>query len=1056
MSWKPHAEALLRGGIRAVALDEQRIRAALDRLRQYPDLVEEQAVPTLQGHLGLESPPRRVNAGGVDGRATKAWESLRASDQEELSALVLELSAAEGEVAQRDALARLARKMPGALLRDEGLRRALSGGADGSDPDRGGDVGSKRWLGVAALCFVGALVGRAATQPRIDVDPPELRAQVREGSAVQGKVVHVEGRLVEEDLVTLTVAGRPVTPRPEGRPGSYVFDAEVTLGAMGPQEVPVEAVDGGGRKTTLTLHVERQPFPIEIVLSEPRAAVRGGPTRVAGQVRAEVEVSAVTVGGERLPLDSDGSFHGQVQLPEHTAKATLRLEAHGPEARGALDVEVLVDRDVPQLAVQPHEALTWGAVHEVPLRVVDASPWATVEVLAGGKAAPRRVVTGRVERLDVEVAPGTHTLELAATDPAGNRGAVVRVEVTRKEPSPHLARFARKGEPSTFELDEDLVIAAGDALVIPPGATLVVGQGRTVRVRGRLLAPGTESQPITIKGARWRGIVLEGALASATLRHTTVEGSVSNESGGALSLAHGGRLVVDHCTFADNNSAAHGGAIALLGTRDAPAQAELAHTTFRGNFAGRSGGAVAVGGGARAALTGCVFERNTAQDRGGGLLVGGWALPAEATVERCRFVLGGAGSGGGVAAAGNGRLELREAHVESNRARRYGGGVHASGTQREPARVEVSGGRFLHNEAATSGGGLMVHEFASGALKGAVFEDNRCQSFGGGVLIVGNQAAPGELTLEDVQFVGNRAADGGGLNANFFSRVRARSCVFLRNVASGWGGGVCGVGHSRGASLLALVGCSFKDNSTKQPYHGEDVRVAANVAFDPADLIGSRVPVERASLAAGVAAPARGAQGASAQPAAGQGARPAAGQPGKPVPAAVRPERAAEPTPAREEVPPPPAVEGLVAKVDDDYGRALAHFVHAAARKDYSALRDRSQSGSQSSNSQSWTSKVELPGAEGARIWDARGRHYATVTLRNTVPAEEARDAFDQAAARLRTHLAPGWHESTHERPGGARITVWTLPKPHVVIRLSLTVYKLKDGARASVLLFFN
>jgi hypothetical protein len=1075
MSWKPYAQALLRGGVRGMTLGGGAAKAVADLVRKYDDVVEEQAVPSIQGYIGSDLPPRGIRGaipvGGAEQLAAAAWADVRAGDQEDLTQQVQELLAASDEESQRRVMNRLARKMPTALMRHEPLRRLLTGSGGGGSAGGGsaGGVGLKVMAGIGCLGFVGALLGYVGTQPKIDRQAPRVTLSVEGGGSVRGRSVEISGVIDELNLVEVSVDGVTV-PTEEPKPARYTFKTRVELKTLGKRTIEIVARDNKDLVTKQSVEIERLPFPIQLSLSEPRHAVRGGPTRVKGRATCEAKIASVTINGERLRLAADGTFSGEVQLPATSSRQHLRIEASGPQALGTLEETILIDHDAPKLEVQPHDALTWSAHYELPLKAIDASPWVSVELLSGGTARPHRTKTQVVDHLPIEIPFGKTTLRLRATDPAGNQGAVIEVEVERKKPSPHLQKFALGG--NRFKITSDLKIPPHDALVLPPGAAIEIAKGKAILIRGTLLAPGTSEARITLEGDAWLGITLVGGAAKADLRYTTISGG-RKERGGALAITGGGQLRAVECVFDNNMASKSGGALHVRGTVGRPGVVDLEHVRFEHNHSGGEGGAINFNTLSRGTLADCTFERNDSQSFGGAVVAIGAQGPTstEVTIREGRFLLNRSAWGGGLQVGRNARVRLVGGHFESNQASKYGGGAYMRGrSESQRARLVMDGTRFVHNRAV-SGGGLHVHSFAEARLKGGVFERNTATRYGGGVMILGSKGYLNAVDLKGVHFDSNTAHSGGGLNANYFSATRVDGCVFVRNQApQGWGGGVCVVGKDTEPSRFDLVGCRFKGNVSKR-LHGEDVRVASNVLFDPQHLVASGVRHNRSSTAASVH-PARPTdshtpahvKAARRPPVTPPPARPKASpsspkaSPSSPKASPSSPKaspgEAREPFHAKKRIPDPPPTRGMIINIEDDFGRALAHYIAAAANKDYHALRDRPYGGSH--RRKSYTSKIQFPDAVSVRIWDTGRKHYTSVTINNTAPDDEAHEAFDATVDRLAGHLSKKWRRADNERKSGSRITVFAHPNPPVVIRVTYMRFKTRKGMRSSVMVFFH
>jgi hypothetical protein len=81
---------------------------------------------------------------------------------------------------------------------------------------------------------------------------------------------------------------------------------------------------------------------------------------------------------------------------------------------------------------------------------------------------------------------------------------------------------------SPFAITDDLIVPPGVTLTIPAGATLRMMPNRNIRVQGALVVAGTASQPVTItsrSGEPWGGISFENPTAPSTLAHLVIRGA---------------------------------------------------------------------------------------------------------------------------------------------------------------------------------------------------------------------------------------------------------------------------------------------------------------------------------------------------------------------------------------------------------------------------------------------------------------------------------------------------------------------------------------------------
>ncbi|MED5374224.1 MAG: MopE-related protein [Myxococcota bacterium] len=144
--------------------------------------------------------------------------------------------------------------------------------------------------------------------------------------------------------------------------------------------------------------------------------------------------------------------------------------------------------------------------------------------------------------------------------------------------------------------------------------------------------------------------------ASGTIWGSDFDGNTADYEAGALeyagaSSATPGKLILDTCSFTNNDTEYSGGAISL-GSWNYP-QVVAVDTTFDSNSAGSQGGALAMGswGGGHFMCVGCDFTDNSSEYSGGGIDLGGWGAP-ELTLLECAVSGNSSQSGGGMEAGG--------------------------------------------------------------------------------------------------------------------------------------------------------------------------------------------------------------------------------------------------------------------------------------------------------------------------------------------------------------------------------------------------------------------
>ena len=949
--------------------------------------------------------------------------------------------------------------------------RGLLQGGKGGKAEGGKAKGKSRSnagpkIGLLILAGLGAAVGYVATRQRPDLDAPQIL--ITPPAKTNATSTQVQGEVSEEDLASLNLEGSPVAFEEIG-PGQYRFTAEVKDLGVGANVLELEATDRGGRSSKRSFQVTRVPFPVAIQFTTPakNTVTRARTIAVSGQVRSKGTVESIKIADVALAVEIDGAFSGQIPIPSSEGSHVLPVFARGPDAEGKSTLRVIVDRTPPKIVIREHPTKVYGDTFDLPFRVEDHSDYVTVEVTGLGKV--RRLHSGRDLHVSVPIAEfGEQVIEVRARDELGNAAQPVRISITRVKASSDLLAPFRRGQ-RAYRITKDITVRAGQTLVIPAGSRVQVETGIRISVEGKLIAAGTPSATIQISGRGWEGIRLKGELARAELRYTELRGAKS-ENGGALYLSRGAQATLKHCTLIHNAATKNGGAIYAVGRASTPCQLTLEDVTLIDNTAGAEGGALNLNSHCRARLTRVEFTKNHAQAYGGGVVLLSVARGStEGEFTNCTFKKNSSGRGGGLQVGMNARARLKDCVLEENTATIEGGALFVQGrnpTQR--GQLEVSGGRITQNRAP-KGGGVAVRHDARVTLTRVDLIQNQATAAGGGLYANGGGGEHTAISLLRTHVVGNTSRLGGGIAVEKSVDLHADHVDFKANVAENQGGALWAQGPGGKHQLrLELVACTFRENLVQDPRrkrhkrgHGDDVRIGKGVAFDTAQLKSCGIPHSRASLAAGVHAPklAKTPGTAAKTPARKpprrrkRSATPAT-PPG--VPAARRADpldRAPPPGPSIATLPEAPSKGRALVEGDDDFGRALGHYVAAALDRDYHSLRaDRFRS--TSSRMKSYEAKIEFPGVVSTRIWDTGRRHYACVTLSNTAPDQEATQVFESFEARLKGHLGKAWTQKHRETRSGGRVTEFH--HGHVRLRLTLTRYELRSGARATVMLFFN
>jgi CSLREA domain-containing protein len=240
--------------------------------------------------------------------------------------------------------------------------------------------------------------------------------------------------------------------------------------------------------------------------------------------------------------------------------------------------------------------------------------------------------------------------------------------------------------------------------------------------------------------------------ATLSMANCVVANNTGGSSGGG-GVYDDGALTLSNCTVTGNSVGANtsgGGLLILSG-----ATATVTNCTFTNNSAGGSGIQGSEGGGAydagTIALTGCIFDANTAGSDAGAFYSNGTA-----TATSCTFTNNVSGADGGALHV-TGSFTMTDCTLAGNTSSSNGGAIETSG-----AATTISNSTFANNTAGGAGGGL-VNWTTAITLSNDTFTGNRAVNgqsgpYGGGIW------AADSVTLQNTIVAGN--FQGNGATAN--------------------------------------------------------------------------------------------------------------------------------------------------------------------------------------------------------------------------------------------------------------------------------------------------
>lgn len=343
-----------------------------------------------------------------------------------------------------------------------------------------------------------------------------------------------------------------------------------------------------------------------------------------------------------------------------------------------------------------------------------------------------------------------------------------------------------------------------------------------------------------------------GAKASLFLLDNVYEDNEASTAGGAVHLIDADLTMVGGAFL--RNTAPHSGAIHVVASADT-ASLTATSTVFTDNAASTHGGAVGLRG-ADGSFSGSSFEGNTAGNSGGAVA----ALPSTTdaptwhpqslTLDTVDLIANTATAGpGGAIFASAGTALCLACTLQDNVAGTHGGAIASvsafavDGSVAE-ATLNLFGSTVSGNAAAGDGGGIYI-EGGGGTFQGSELSDNDAGGAGGGLLVEPFGTRPGlplpaevGLNVETTTFVGNRAAGSLGGGGAYMAGVRADifSVEVTDNISDGPGGGLllATYAHPDGQHLppnISITGGGFARNSADSGSGGGIYQAGGNLSL---------------------------------------------------------------------------------------------------------------------------------------------------------------------------------------------------------------------------------
>jgi hypothetical protein len=380
-------------------------------------------------------------------------------------------------------------------------------------------------------------------------------------------------------------------------------------------------------------------------------------------------------------------------------------------------------------------------------------------------------------------------------------------------------RLERKFSP--YHMVSNTLVSPNGELRIEPGVTIKVAPGKSLMVRGKLVARGTTSGPITFtreESGKWGRIIFSDASGDAILNENRdyIDGCVLEqcvvEHGGGILIKSASPLIKS-CTISYHD----GSGITVRQGGPVISDNDIHHNTAPTN-----------GGGIYAYTNDVVHVKantihdNQADGDGGGVFAYGYMNTSTIRVEGNTIYSNAAtGDGGGIYLS---RSSAINNTIESNRVGGNGGGIYAT--------FGLVTGNRLHGNQAAKGGGVFAEQNSSITRNQVVA--NRAESgLGGGVYI--NFWG---TSIENESFMENTVTDNTAPTADGNGGVFIVGYLFFENNnIYGNTGSELYNGNEAQSYPLKVTQCYWgtddKDKISKQIVDGNDKPELGEVTFEP-------------------------------------------------------------------------------------------------------------------------------------------------------------------------------------------------------------------------------
>eukprot|EP00618_Florenciella_parvula_P035193 CAMPEP_0119481674 /NCGR_PEP_ID=MMETSP1344-20130328/9897_1 /TAXON_ID=236787 /ORGANISM="Florenciella parvula, Strain CCMP2471" /LENGTH=1488 /DNA_ID=CAMNT_0007516051 /DNA_START=55 /DNA_END=4518 /DNA_ORIENTATION=- len=329
--------------------------------------------------------------------------------------------------------------------------------------------------------------------------------------------------------------------------------------------------------------------------------------------------------------------------------------------------------------------------------------------------------------------------------------------------------LAGADQPITIALNKSLVLDA--PITVPAGANVRLTGASDLDTGGRRRLQGLASDGTSISGGLSSRLFAVSDGSTLEIKDVALLGGFHTESGGAI-LVEGGSLYLTSCLVQGSYSEANGGAVHVAATA-ASAVVKVMDSMFDANSAEGDGGALSIEkdgtGAAEVAISGTIFQDNTATERGGALRAESYSATDTIIVAiNGGLFQGNEANGGGAAYFQKATLHLGGSELRDNSAL---GGMEAHGGALNllQSTLDATNVTAVGNSAEERGGCIFMDSASFVDLSDSVLERNTAGTFGGAICNYGGST----LDVYTSKLLFNNATDGSEVyndNSDFYAR----------------------------------------------------------------------------------------------------------------------------------------------------------------------------------------------------------------------------------------------------------------------------------------------